>query len=333
LVQQFEESFAARVGAAHAVAVSSGTAALHLTYLALFQPGDDVIVPAFTFAATATMLLAVGARPVFADVDPETFTLDVQDVARRITPRTKGIAAVHLFGNSCDVGALETLAREKGLRLVWDAAQALGTTHNGVDVGNRRDAVCYSFYPAKAITTGEGGMVATNDRQLADAVRASRSHGTSAKYVHDTLGFNYRLTEFQAAIGMEQLGRLDGYLARRRVNAARMSAAFGQLPGVQSPVEPTYSGHSYNQFCILVDPNIAAMDRDGLATELQARGIETAIHYPRPLHHQPVLLDRTLHLPVSEALCARILALPVHPGLSASQLDHVVHSMSELLCP
>jgi perosamine synthetase len=292
-----------------------------------------VIVPAFTFAATATMLLAVGARPVFADVDPATFTVDVQDVARRITPSTKGIAAVHLFGNSCDVDALETLAREKGLRLVWDGAQALGTTHNGVDIGNRRDAVCYSFYPAKAITTGEGGMVATNDRQLADAVRASRSHGTSAKYVHDTLGFNYRLTEFQAAIGIEQLGRLDTYLVRRRANAARMSAAIRQLRGVQAPMEPVYSGHSYNQFCIVIDPEIAAMDRNVLATELQARGIETAIHYPRPLHHQPVMADPALYLPVSEALCKHILALPVHPAISVSQLDHILGSVAELLCP
>ncbi|HWC11033.1 MAG TPA: DegT/DnrJ/EryC1/StrS family aminotransferase, partial [Acidimicrobiales bacterium] len=299
VVARFEEAFASRVGARHAVAVSSGTAALHLAYLALFEPGDEVIVPAFTFVATASMLLAVGAVPVFADVDCRTFTLPAQEVRSRVTARTRGVVGVHLFGNACDVDGLAEVAADDGLTLVWDAAQALGTEYRGVDVGRYPAATCYSFYPTKNITTGEGGMVATDDPRLAAALRLSRSQGAEGKYLHTTLGFNYRMSDFQAALGLRQLARLDEYVARRRANAERLSTLLRGLDGLLVPERTEGARHSFNQYSVLVRPPLPP--RDAVASALAAAGVETAVHYPRALHRQP-LFHRAppVTLPTSE---------------------------------
>src|SRR5712691_1127274 len=330
---EFEGAFAARVGARNAVAVSSGTAALHLLYLALFEPGDEVIVPAFTLVASASMLTAIGAVPVFADVDPRTFTLDPDDVRRRITARTKGIVGVHLFGNACDVDDLRELAAEHGAAMLWDAAQALGTDHGGVDVGRHPIATCYSFYPTKIITTGEGGMVVTDDDELAEQIRLARNHGAPERYRHERLGFNYRLTDVQSALGLRQLARLDAYLERRRANARFLTDGLAGLPGLMVPFVPGYSNHSFNQYCVLVDPGHAGVDRDELAGDLADQGIETAVHYPRPLHRQPMFSDASKpgSLPVSEDLSGRILALPVHPKLERADLDYVVRAVAAAL--
>ncbi|HEX2191943.1 MAG TPA: DegT/DnrJ/EryC1/StrS family aminotransferase [Acidimicrobiales bacterium] len=319
VVARFEEAFAARVGARYAVAVSSGTAALHLSYLALFRPGDEVIVPSFTFVATASMLAAVGAVPVFADVDARTFTLPPEEVTSRLTARTRGVVGVHLFGNACDVDGLAEVAADRGLTLVWDAAQALGTEYRGRDVGGYSRAACYSFYPTKAITTGEGGMVTTDDPELAAALRLSRSQGAQGKYVHTSLGFNYRMTDFQAALGLRQLERLDEYLARRRANAGQLSACLRDVDGVVVPEVTERARHSFNQYSILVRPPLPS--RDGVASLLAAAGVETAVHYPRPLHRQPLFNGwPAVSLTNSELLATEILALPVHPALTTSQM-------------
>jgi perosamine synthetase len=232
---EFEGVFARRVGAKHAVAVSSGTAALHVAYLAVFQPGDEVIVPAFTFVATASMLSAIGAIPVFADVSSSTFTMCLSDAESKVTERTRGLAPVHLFGNSVDVKGFTKLARANGLKLVWDAAQALGTRFQGRDVGEFDDVVCYSFYPTKNITTGEGGMIVTNDDELARRLRLIRSQGAEDKYRHVTIGFNYRMTDFQSAMGIKQLGRLDEGLSLRRRNAGLLSEGLADIEEVTTP--------------------------------------------------------------------------------------------------
>jgi len=327
---EFERAFARRVGAVHAVAVSSGSAALHLAYLAMFQPGDEVIVPSFTFVATASMLSAIGAVPVFADVDERTFTLSLADAESRITPRTRGIVGVHLFGNACDVDGVTALARRHGLAVVWDAAQALGTRYRHRDVGAFPVATCYSFYPTKNITTGEGGMVVTDDAALADTLRLSRSHGAAGKYVHLRLGFNYRTTDMASALGLSQLARLDGYLARRRENAATLTAGLSGVPGVTVPCPAPSADHSYNQYSILVGwHGNGRLDRDQLAAAIGPRGVQTAVHYPRPLHRQPMYaganggLTAAERLPVSERLCEHILALPVHPGVGPAQAGRV----------
>ncbi len=330
ITAEFEKTFAARVGARHAVAVSSGTAALHLAYLATFGPGDEVIVPAFTFVATASMLLAVGATPVFADVDPRTFTLELEDVERRITPRTAGIVGVHLFGNACDIDGLATIAARHGLALVWDAAQALGTEFRDQEVGSYPVATCYSFYPTKNITTGEGGMVVTDDANLAARLRLSRSQGAAGKYVHTQLGFNYRMTDMEAALGLRQLARLDEYLARRRENAAILSAGIQSVPGVLCPASTESVLHTYNQFSVLIgwDDGIS---RDELAGELSAHGVQTAVHYPRPLHQQPMFEQGSTGLEVSERLSECILALPVHPGVTVEQAKAIAETVAEIM--
>lgn len=331
VVAEFEEALAARVGARHAVAVSSGTAALHLAYLALFRPGDEVIVPAFTFVATASMLLAVGAVPVFADVDARTFTLSVDDASSKITDRTRGIAGVHLFGNACDVTALTNLAMDTGVTLVWDAAQALGTEYKDKDVGAYPTVSCYSFYPTKNITTGEGGMVTTDDGDLARTLRLFRSQGAEGKYFHTSLGFNYRMTDFQAAMGLQQLGRLDEYLARRRANAEQMSERLAGLRGVvEVPVNTRGARHSFNQYSVLVRPPLS---RDAVAAELGRMGVETAVHYPRPLHRQPVFNGNAPAdaLVASDALSAEILALPVHPGLREDEVERTASSVRDVV--
>lgn len=328
---EFEQAFAARVGASHAVAVSSGTAALHLAYLALFGPGDEVIVPSFTFVATASMLLAVGAVPVLADVDPRTFTMSVADVERRITLRTRGIVGVHLFGNACDVEGLSAIASRHGLAMVWDAAQSLGTEYRGREVGGYPAATCYSFYPTKNITTGEGGMVVTDDGSVAAAIRLSRSQGAVAKYMHTQLGFNYRMTDMAAALGLRQLRRLDSYLARRRENAAVLSAGLADVTGILVPATTWEAEHTYNQYSVLVGWHGLALSRDDVADALAVRGIQTAVHYPRPLHRQPMFEGEAHGLDVSERLADHILALPVHPGVSPAQAGSVAAAIADIM--
>lgn len=330
VVAEFEEAFAARVGAAHAVAVSSGTAALHLAYMGIFKPGDEVIVPSFTFVATASMLLAVGAVPVFVDIDPDTFCLSPADVQPNITEKTRGIAGVHLFGNACDVDGLVNLAREHGLSLVWDAAQALGTEWNGQDVGTYPDAVCYSFYPTKNITSGEGGMIVTGDPDLAKLLRLTRSQGAEGKYRHTVLGFNYRMTDFQASLGLCQLRRLDEYISRRRQNAEELSNVLKDIDGLSVPVTTSGALHTYNQYAVRVSS--VRSRRDDVATALEMQGIQSAVHYPRALHQQPMFG----HLPPSklnesEFLCEEILCLPVHPGVSTSTARRVGLALSTIL--
>lgn len=326
LTSAFEDAVASRVGASHAVAVSSGTAALHLTYMALFQPGDEVIVPTFTFVATASMLVAVGATPVFADVDPRTFTLSPDDVEAKLSPRTRGIVGVHLFGNACNIEALEIIARRHDLALVWDAAQALGTTYNNRDIGSRPSVVCYSFYPTKNITTGEGGMIMTDDADLAERLRLLRSQGAARKYEHVTLGFNYRLTDFQSALGIEQLKRLERYVQRRRENAQALSRRLESIAGVSVPYVPEYSGHSFNQYCILIDEHTLGLTRNEVSERLNKRGVETAVHYPRSVHSQP-MFGSEIDFPASNSLSAQILALPVHPGLSVVETDVIADAI------
>jgi perosamine synthetase len=271
------------------------------------------------------MLVAMGAVPVFADVDPYTYTVSADDIRARATTRTRGVVGVHLFGNSCDIAGLSDLASELGVPTVWDAAQALGTEYKGREVGGYPAAVCYSFYPTKNITTGEGGMVATDDDVLATRLRLMRSQGAIGKYEHVTLGFNYRMTDLQAALGLSQLARLDGYLARRRENAAFLTASLDEMPGITTPEVTPGGTHSYNQYCILVDPSVVR--RDELAARLASAAVETAVHYPRALHQQPMFRQLDVSVPVSEDVAGRILALPVHPRLTRGDLDRVVEAV------
>ncbi len=251
---EFEREFAAFTGAKHAVAVSSGTAALHLAYLVTLQPGDEVLVPSFTFFATASMVVAAGGKPIFCDVDADTFGLSVEEAEKRRTERTKAVAPVHLFGAAADVSGIQELAGRHDWAIVWDAAQAHGTTYGGQDVGSLPGLTCYSFYPSKNMTTGEGGMITTDDADLATQLRLLRSQGAGKKYVHTVIGYNLRLTDFQAALGLAQLRKLPTWLETRRRNAAILLEAVAEVPFLApQKVEPG-SQHAYHQFSVVVDP-------------------------------------------------------------------------------
>ncbi|HET7212635.1 MAG TPA: DegT/DnrJ/EryC1/StrS family aminotransferase [Terriglobia bacterium] len=333
VTEKFESSFAAGAGARHAVAVSSGTAALHLACHALLSPGDEVIVPDFTFIATAAMVAAVGAKPVFADVDPRTFTLDPAEVERCITPRTRALVPVHLYGQPADIMGLVRLARRHKLRIIWDAAQAHGAQFHGRDVGSFPDAVCYSFYPTKNMTTGEGGMITTSNGPLARQLRLLRSHGEADRYRHVRLGFNFRTTDIASAIGLVQLSRLDKAVRTRQRNAGILNEGLRGIPGLQTPEWVRGAGHAFSLFTICIDRRQAGMSRDALAKALRLRGIQSAVHYPLPLHRQPVFrgygLDRDF--PVSTRLAKSVLSLPVHPGVKEDDLRYIVQSVREIL--
>lgn len=325
----FEKEFNERVGAQYSVTCSSGTAALHLAYSVFLQPGDEVLVPSFTFIATGSMVMMAGGKPVFCDVDPETFLIDLEDAESRITANTKVIAPVHLFGNSCNVGDVTAFAEKYNLIVVWDAAQAHGARFRGKDIGRLGDFVCYSFYPSKNMFVGEGGIVCTNTEENDRKLRLLRSHGQSGKYYHTLLGFNYRMTDVEAAIGREQLKWLDDMLSIRRQNATLLNEGFSDLPGIQPQKITTGSEHAWHQYCILVDEANFGCNRAVLASYLEEHGIATGIHYPRGLHQQPIFKDSygKHHLPNTDYLAEHILALPVHHGLNKNDVNQIIEGV------
>ena len=334
-VEEFEKRLAEKVGAKFGVAVSSGTAALHVAYMAMLEKGDEVIVPSFTFFATASTVIFSGGKPVFADVDERTFTLDPEDVKEKITPRTKAIAPVHLFGNSANIKALMEIAEDHGLKIIWDAAQALGTRYNGRDVGSYDDMVCYSFYPTKNLFVGEGGMIVTNSKELADKMRLLRSHGMAGKYNHVTLGLNYRMTDVEAAVGLEQLKKLDERIEKRRKNAEFLTKELSKIKGIVTPYVPKEVYHTFNQYSLLIDTEYLECSRDEFVNALRAENIGVGVHYPRPLHLQPVFKEllntKEGDCPVSEELSKRIFSIPVHHALTDRDLELIVEAIKKVV--
>lgn len=332
VVAEFERSFASYCGVKHAIATSNGTTALHATLLAAgIGPGDEVIVPSFTFIATATSVSMCGARPVFADVDDRTFTIDPASAEALITPRTRAVMGVHLFGQPFDVPALSTLCREHNLLLIEDAAQAHGSTFRGRKIGSFGELACFSFYATKNMTTGEGGMVTTDDADLADRIRLLINHGQKEKYLHTSLGYNYRMTDMGAAMGLVQLRKLDGMNARRAANAKYLDESF-RFPGLVTPHVRPDSTHVYHQYVLKVEKG-ARLSRDGLMQALAARGIGTAIHYPRPVHDQPLYRGQQGKdpCPVSSRLASSVLSLPVHPLISEDDLKAIARAVNEVM--
>jgi perosamine synthetase len=330
-VEEFETKFARAVGARYAIAVNSGTAALQLAYQEFLKPGDEIIVPDFTFVATASMALAVGARPVLADVDPVSCTIDPAKVEGLITSRTRAIAPVHLYGRPANVKALAKIARKHRLRIIWDAAQSHGATVQGRDIGSFPDIVCYSFYPTKNMTTGEGGMLTTSNRELAEGLRLARSHGEASRYYHTRLGFNHRLTDIAAAIGIRQLQKLPAFLRARRRNAALLSKGLAGMAGLGLPQIPRGEQHAFCLYTVRVNPEFLGMTRDQLQKALSTRGIDTSVHYPRALHQQPLFshLGSDRKFPVSTMLARSVLSLPVHPLLSLADVRRVIEAVRD----
>lgn len=337
-VAAFEQEFAAYVGVGHAVAVNSGTAALHLVLLAhnigsMSRDGtteDEVIVPAFSFAATANCVLQAGARPVFVDVREDDFNIDVARIAAAITPKTRAVIGVHLYGQMCDTDALKAATGRAGVALIEDAAQAVGAMMRGDSAGSIGTG-CFSFYATKNMTTGEGGMLTTNDASLAERARALRSQGERTRYVTEDLGWNYRMTEIAAALGSVQLGKLDENNARRAANAAALNERLRDVDGIVVPSEGPGRTHVWHQYTIRMTAGREA--RDGMQAELRERGIESAVFYPTPIHRQP-LYQRLgyggAELPVAQRLADEVLSLPVHPGLTDDDLTAIGDAVREI---
>lgn len=322
-VRRFEERFAEWCGVAHAVAVSSGTAALHLALLAHdIGAADEVITTPFSFVASANCVLFVGAQPRFADIEPAYFTIDPAAIARKITPSTRALVIVHLYGQPCNMDAILPLVREHNLVLIEDACQAHGATFHGKPVGSFGTG-CFSFYPTKNMTTGEGGMITTNDPEIARRARLLREHGAPQRYVHEILGYNLRMTDLQAAIGLVQLDKIDGWNARRQANAATLTALLAGAPGVVAPTVRPNATHVFHQYTVRI-PN-----RDGVAHGLAQRGIGTGIHYSTPIHRQPLYAPLGLGdgLREAEIACQNVLSLPVHPTVTEAELVEVARAL------
>lgn len=338
-VAAFEQAIAERVGAAHAVAVSSGTAALHAAMYALgIGPGDEVIVPTLTFAATANAVAFQGGTPVFADVDADTLLLGPEQAADRLTTRTRAIIAVDYAGQACEYDALRALAQRCGLALVADACHALGGTYRGRPVGSLGDLTTFSFHPVKHITTGEGGLITTNDANLAGRMRRFRNHGITTDH-HDRsaqgdwfyemvdLGYNYRITDIQCALGLQQLTHLDAWIARRQAIAQQYDDAFADLEAVQPlHVRPDVS-HAYHLYVIRLDPTTCPVPRGVAFKALRAAGIGVNVHYI-PVHLHPFYRQRfgcrPGTCPVAEAAYEQLLSLPIFPAMSDADVADVI---------
>jgi len=345
-VDEFEQVFAETVGAREAVAVSSGTAALHAAMYAIgIKPGDEVIVPAMTFVATANCVVYQGGVPVFTDVDPDTLLLDPIQVETKITPRTKAIIAVDYAGQPCDYDALWAIANKYGLMLVADACHALGGTYKGRPVGSLAHLTVFSFHPVKHITTGEGGMVTTNDPQLAQRMRIFRNHGITTDYRQREqqgswfyemvdLGYNYRITDIQCALGLSQLRKLPAWVKRRQEIAQRYHAAFAEIPAVRPlGVRPEVS-HAYHLYVVRLDLTRLRATRAQIFAALRAEGIGVNVHYI-PVHLHPFYRKRFGTgpglCPVAEAAYNEIISLPIFPSMTNEDINDVVQAIRKVI--
>ncbi|WP_331753951.1 DegT/DnrJ/EryC1/StrS family aminotransferase [Streptomyces sp. NBC_00826] len=327
-VAAFEDEFADLVDGHSCIAVNSGTSALWLTLLALgIGPGDEVIVPSFTFAATAAAVRLTGAVPVFADITPDTFCLDPDAVRAAITPRTAAVIPVHLFGHPAPMGEFTALAHAHHLALVEDAAQAHGATLNNRPAGTFGTAGCFSFYPTKNMQSIEGGMVVTANPALARTLRLLRNHGMERRYDHRIVGTNARMSDVNAAIARSQLRRLPALTGRRRANAARLSELLTGLPDLTLPTTAEGAGHVWHQYTVRIGDALG--DRDTFAHHLRQAGTGTSVHYPVPLHRSPAYAAAA-DLPHTDTAAEQVLSLPVHPELTTPQIQDIAQAVTTL---
>jgi perosamine synthetase len=326
-VKDFEESFANYCGVKHAIATSSGTTALHtLLHAHGIGPGDEVITSSFTFAATANSILYTGARPVFVDIDPVTFNIQAELIEGAITPQTKAILPVHLFGMSCEMDTILSIAARYHLIVIEDGSQSHGATYRQKLVGSFGDGA-FSLYATKNMTSAEGGMITTNSDQIAEKCRMFRQHGMRRRYLHEELGFNFCMSDVHAAIGLGQLGKLDRFNQARQRNAQYLNE---HLTGVVLPYVPDEYGHVYNQYTI----RVPADQRNAMCEYLETCGVESKVYYPLPVHRQPYYENMFAHqpaLPKTELASQEVLSLPVHPYLVQSDLELIADSVNRFV--
>ncbi len=323
VVKEFEDDFARYCRTDHAVAVSNGTAALELAVNACGIDGEVITTP-FSFVSSSNCILLAGAKPVFADIDPDTFNISPDSILERITERTKAVLAVHLYGQPCDMGAIMDICEDRGLVLIEDCAQAAGAEYSGKKVGSFGHVGCFSFYATKNMTTGEGGMVTTNDSSLARKIKELSDVGQSRKYFHTSIGYNLRMTEVEAAIGISQLKRLDGLDESRIRNAEIITKGIWGMEGITAPKVDSKSKHVFHQYVIKSER------RDELQKYLFRNGIETAVHYPMPITKQPVYENLgygSVAVPNADQASKKVLSLPVHPSLRKDELEKIVEKV------
>lgn len=339
-IAEFEKVIADYVGARYAVAVSNGTAALHVACLAAgIGPGDEVITTPITFAASANCVLYCGGTPVFADIDPDTYNIDPEDVERKITPRTKMILPVHLTGQPCDLDAIHDIAKRHHLIVLEDAAHALGAEYKGRKIGALSDMTEFSFHPVKHITTGEGGIVTTNDPKLYERLKLFRTHGITREkaflendgggwyYEQHELGYNYRITDIQCALGISQMKKLDQFVARRREIAAHYDQAFANVAGVLPPVQAPGGKNSYHLYAI----QVTGAPRRAVYDKLRAAGIGANVHYI-PIYQFPFYRKHgyaDVCCPKAEKLYSRLISLPMYYSLKDEEVAYVVEQVKE----
>ncbi len=325
---KIEKGFAAYIGTKYAIAMNSGTAALHAALMAAdIGIGDEVITTSFSFIATANCCLFVGAKPVFADIDEKTFNIDPVSIEKKITPKTKALIIVDLYGQACDMDKIIAICKKHNLILVEDACQAHGAEFKGKRVGSYGIG-CFSFYPTKNMTTGEGGMITTDDSEISRKAKLARQHGQSQRYVHDVLGYNFRITDIGSVLGICQLQKLDSFNAKRIANAAYLTKHINKIKGLIPPYIGAVWNHVFHQYTIRVTKDYK-YSREELQKKLLDKGVSTIIYYPTPIHKQPWFksLGYTDNLPITDALTKEVLSLPVHPGVTEADLKVIVEAL------
>jgi perosamine synthetase len=322
-VGEFERKFSSRVKRKFGVAVSSGTSALQLSLEAAgIGKGDEVITTPFSFIATANAIIHCGARPVFADIEPDTFNIDPGSIEKVVTGKTRAVLVVHLFGNPCDMDRITAICRKRKLLLVEDCAQAVGAEYRGRPVGSFGALSCFSFYPTKNMVTGEGGMILTDDRELESKLRVLRNQGQVGEYEHVAVGYNHRMTDMAAAIGLEQLRKLDKLNKARIRNARELTGLLSGIGWLKTPVPTRGSRHVFNQYTI----RITGRERESVISALKGQGIGSKIYYPKPIHMQPAYMGMGFGegtFPQSEKAAREVLSIPVHPGVGSEGIRKI----------
>lgn len=327
---ELEERFAAASGASHALTCANGTCALQLAYGALLEPGSDVLVPSWSFIATAAIAAAAGCRPVFVDALADTYQIDPADAEAKITPKTRAIIATHLYGIPVDIGAIQNLGEKHGFAVIYDAAQAHLARYEGRGIGAFGDAVTYSLYATKNLGTGEGGLVTTNDAATARRMSLLRSHGETDKYLHQSIGFNYRMNDITAAIGCSRLDRLQAENDARRAAAEQYDRIVAAIPGLEPPAVTKNAEAVWHLYTCRFDPTAFTCTRDEFCEALRAEGVPTAVHYPRPLNRQPAFAEfNPDHCPVADRLADTIFCLPMHHALMREHLSAVEEALNK----
>lgn len=329
--EELEKQFAEKSHAKFGLTCANGTCALQLAYEALLQPGDEVIVPAWTYIATASMLAARGCTIVFCDSLEDTMQVDPKDIEKRLTKNTKAIAVTHLYGMPVDIDAVEALARKHNLKVIYDCAQSHLATYKGKGIGSFGNACTYSFYATKNLGTGEGGLVTTNDKTTAYDMSLLRSHGETEKYLHERVGYNYRMNDITGAIGLSRLQRLEEETARRRAVADRYDALFAEIPAVEAPTRTPGAESAWHLYSLKLNLDRVTCTRDEFIKALIVEGIPSAVHYPKSLTDQPAFKAVvTDHPPVARSLASRVFSVPMHHELTDAQIRQVASAVAKV---